>query len=159
MTLTRKAILFICLGNICRSPTAEAVFKKRSKDAGISVWCDSAGTGAWHQDERPDKRAISTGRKRGYRFTGQTSRKIEPSDFEDFDLILAMDKQNLLALSTMCPQEHVHKLGLFLDYAPHTDADEVPDPYYGGPDGFDHVIDLIEIASEGLIKAIKFDTL
>lgn len=157
MTLTRKAILFICLGNICRSPTAEAVFKKRSKNAGISVWCDSAGTGAWHQGERPDHRAMSAGRKRGYSFAGQTSREIDPSDFETFDLILAMDMQNLTALKAMCPQEYYHKLILFLDYAPHSDAQEVPDPYYGGADGFDRVIDLIEIASEGLIKALKYN--
>ena len=158
MTKTRTAILFICLGNICRSPTAEAVFKRRSKDAGISVWCDSAGTGGYHQGEPLDHRAMSTGRKRGYSFAGQQSRKIEPEDFETFDLVLAMDKQNLAILKQRCPQEHQHKLALFLDYAPHSDAQEVPDPYYGGDHGFDHVVDLIEMASEGLIKAVKYET-
>ena len=157
MAHIRKSVLFICLGNICRSPTAEAVFKKRSADAELSVWVDSAGTGGYHQGEPPDTRASAAGRVRGYSFAGQSSRKIVSSDFETFDLVLAMDRQNLSALQSMCPPDHQHKLGLFLDYAPHTDSDEVPDPYYGGADGFDHVINLVEIASEGLIKALKYD--
>ena len=155
MTMIRKSVLFICLGNICRSPTAEAVFKKRSTDAGLSIWCDSAGTGGYHIGEPPDSRSAKVGRARGYSFAGQSSRKIETADFEAFDLVLAMDKQNLLALQDICPAHFQHKLKLFLDYAPHTNADEVPDPYYGAAGGFDHVIDLVEMASEGLIRALK----
>ncbi|PHR61297.1 MAG: protein-tyrosine-phosphatase [Robiginitomaculum sp.] len=155
MAFERKAVLFVCLGNICRSPTAQAVFKKRSKDAGLSVWSDSAGTGAWHAGETPDKRAISAGRARGYSFAGQFARGVEDTDFEAFDLILAMDTANLNDLRDVCPEAFQNKLKLFLDYAPHTDMREVPDPYYGGEDGFDRVLDLIEIASEGLIKELK----
>lgn len=155
MAFERKSVLFVCLGNICRSPTAEAVFKKRAKDAGFSVWCDSAGTGGWHHGDSPDKRAMAAGRKRGYSFAGQSARQVEVNDFEIFDYILAMDTQNLLDLQEICPPEYRPKLKLFLDFATHTDANEVPDPYYGGTAGFDQVINLIEMASEGLIVAIK----
>ncbi|PHR91549.1 MAG: protein-tyrosine-phosphatase [Robiginitomaculum sp.] len=154
MSYERKAVLFICLGNICRSPTAEAVFKTRSAQAGLNVVCDSAGTGGWHAGDRPDGRAMEAGKRRGYSFHGQTSRKIETSDFETFDFIVAMDQQNLSDLRATCPPRHHDKLSLFLDFAPHTDAREVPDPYYGGEGGFDHVLDLVEIASEGLIVAL-----
>lgn len=155
MSLERKSVLFVCLGNICRSPTAEAVFKKRAKDAGLSVWCDSAGTGGWHHGDSPDKRAMAAGRKRGYSFAGQSARQVEPTDFEIFEYVLAMDAQNLLDLQDICPPQYRSKLKLFLDFAPHTDAREVPDPYYGGAEGFDHVIDLVEMASEGLIVEMK----
>lgn len=159
-SLQRASVLFVCLGNICRSPTAEAVFKHRAKKEGLSIWCDSAGTGGWHHGDAPDGRSLKAGRARGYSFAGQTSRKIIDQDFEDFDFILAMDAQNLRDLQNICPSQHQEKLALFLDFAPHTDLSEVPDPYYSGSidgdmDGFTLVINLIEMASEGLIKYLK----
>jgi len=151
------SILFVCLGNICRSPTAEAVFRKRSMDAGLDLRIDSAGTGGWHQGEPPDERACETGARRGYDFTRQESRKIENNDFVVFDLVLAMDARNLSDLKSVCPAEYHHKIKLFLEYAPGQNSREVPDPYYGGADGFDHVLDLVEAASDGLITALTRD--
>lgn len=149
-----QSVLFVCLGNICRSPTAEAVFEKRSLAAGRIVRCDSAGTGGWHRGDPPDERAVAAGERRGYSFSGQESRKIEQMDFGTFDYIVAMDCQNLTDLKSMCPKAYQHKLHLFLDFAPHTDIREVPDPYYGGEGGFDHVLDLTEMACEGLLKSL-----
>lgn len=148
-------ILFVCLGNICRSPTAEAVFRHQSAAANLEVTIDSAGTGAWHAGDPPDRRAQTAGRERGYSFEGQTARKIMPADFEKFDYILAMDRHNLTELKTICPAAQRHKISLLLDYAPDQNTREVPDPFYGGEDGFEQVIDLIEAASTGLIDALK----
>lgn len=152
--MTIPKVLFVCLGNICRSPTAEAVFKARAKAAGLEVHIDSAGTSGWHVNEKPDPRSIEAGQARGYSFTGQSSRKVIRADFGNFDYILAMDADNLSELSGLCPDNHKNKLALFLDYAPKGSTREVPDPYYGGEDGFDIVLDLIERASDGLIKDI-----
>ena len=152
--MTIPKVLFVCLGNICRSPTAEAVFKARAKAAGLEVHIDSAGTSGWHVNEKPDPRSIEAGQARGYSSTGQSSRKVIRADFGNFDYILAMDADNLSELSDMCPDNHKNKLALFLDYAPKGSTREVPDPYYGGEDGFDIVLDLIERASDGLIKDI-----
>jgi len=149
------SVLFICLGNICRSPTAEAVFRKRAHAAGLDVHIDSAGTGRWHEGEPPDPRAIAAGRKRGYSFEGQTGRQVERNDFFTFDYILAMDRDNLAKLTPQCPPETADKLHLFLHFAPGVQTDEVPDPYYGGARGFETVLDLIEAASDGLIKTLK----
>lgn len=148
-------ILFVCLGNICRSPTAEAVFRHLSLAANLDVKIESAGTGAWHTGEPPDKRAQNAGHQRGYSFEGQTARKITSMDFETFDYILAMDKHNMTELIATSPVHHRHKIKLFLDYAPNQDIREVPDPFYGGDGGFEQVIDLIEAASQGLIEALK----
>jgi protein-tyrosine phosphatase len=150
-------ILFVCLGNICRSPTAEAVFRRRAAAAGLNVEIDSAGTGAWHAGEQPDPRAIEAGQKRGYDFSGQSARAVKSSDFAVFEYILAMDNRNLRDLNALSPGRYSGHLGLFLDFADKTNTSEVPDPYYGGAEGFDHVLDLIERASDGLIKAIKAD--
>ena len=148
-------VLFICLGNICRSPTAEAVFRARAAQAGLEVVIDSAGTSGWHIGEAPDPRAVSTGEARGYSFAGQAARKTIRADFGEFDYILAMDWENLKALKKQCPESFQARLGLFLDYAPLAASREVPDPYYGGEDGFDRVLDLAEQASDGLISALK----
>ena len=149
------AILFVCLGNICRSPTAEAVFRKRARDAGLNVRIESAGTGGWHKGEPPDPRARAAGETRGYSFTGQEARRVASNDFAVFDLILAMDQRNINDLKSVCPPASQEKIKLFLDFAPHLSSSEVPDPYYGGETGFDHVLDLVEAASDGLIAKLK----
>lgn len=148
-------VLFICLGNICRSPTAEAVFRKRASEAGLDIHIDSAGTSGWHIGEAPDPRSIEAGESRGYSFQGQASRKVIRADFGEFDHILAMDWSNVKALKKICPENYLPRIGLFLDYVPGTVTREVPDPYYGGGDGFNRVLDLIEQASDGLIAALS----
>lgn len=153
--MTNPTVLFVCLGNICRSPTAEAVFRKRAADAGLDIHIESAGTGAWHAGERPDTRAIEAGERRGYSFAGQSARKIKSDDFARFDYILAMDGKNLKDLQDMQPETYSGTLALFLDFVKDTSISEVPDPYYGGPDGFENVIDLIEAASDGLIDILS----
>ncbi|MDG1521890.1 MAG: low molecular weight phosphotyrosine protein phosphatase [Hellea sp.] len=150
-----KSFLFVCLGNICRSPTAEAVFRFQAKQAGHDFKVSSAGTGAWHEGEPPDARSIKAGMKRGYDFNGQISRKITQKDFLEYDYILAMDKSNYQDLIMICPEYLAPKIRLFLDFSVDSRADEVPDPYYGGKDGFNVVIDLIEQASEGLILSLN----
>ena len=148
------SVLFVCLGNICRSPTAEAVFRQKAKAAGLDLTIDSAGTGGWHVGAAPDPRAIEAGEAAGYSFAGQAARKAETSDFAQFDYILAMDEENLHHLRAMAPQTYSGHLGLFLDFAEGHNTREVPDPYYGGEDGFKTVVRLIEDASAGLIKQL-----
>jgi len=152
--MSKPKVLFVCLGNICRSPTAEAVFRHKANEAKLDVFIDSAGTGAWHQGELPDPRAREAGGNRGYSFAGQTARAVTADDFEDFDLILAMDNRNLSNLTGQAPVNTRCKIKLFLEYGQSTEV-EVPDPYYGGPDGFEHVLNLIEAASDGLIKVLQ----
>lgn len=149
------AVLFVCLGNICRSPTAEAVFRKLAAEAGIDITIDSAGTGGWHVGAEPDPRAKEAVETAGYSFAGQAARKVEKSDFAMFDYILAMDVENLTHLRALEPKGYSGHLGLFLDFAKDQNRREVPDPYYGGEDGFSHVVDLIEQASVGLINQLK----
>jgi len=148
-------VLFVCLGNICRSPTAEAVFRVRAAQAGLEVVIDSAGTSGWHIGESPDPRSIEAGEAQGYSFKGQASRKVIRADFGEFDHILAMDGKNLSALREICPESYLPRVKLFLDYAANSSVREVPDPYYGGGDGFTRVLDLIEQASDGLIATLK----
>jgi protein-tyrosine phosphatase len=149
-------VLCVCMGNICRSPTAEGVvasyLKKSRLDERVTV--DSAGTHAYHVGERPDRRARDAAKKRGIDLSQLRARRVVHEDFIRFDLVLAMDRDNLEFLLGECPEEHRHKLRLFLSYAPNSPHDEVPDPYYGGPDGFEHVLDLIEEAARGLIDAL-----
>jgi len=118
------------------------------------VEVDSAGTLAYHAGEQPDPRARKVAASRGYDLSRMRARRVAGDDFAHFDLILAMDRQNLVALERVCPEEHAHKLKLFMDYAPDRAEDEIPDPYYGGPDGFEHVLDLCESAARGLIESI-----
>lgn len=148
-------VLFVCLGNICRSPTAEAVFRTRVEQAGLEVIIDSAGTSGWHIGEPPDPRSIEAGEARGYSFKGQASRKVIRADFGEYDYVLAMDQKNVTALKEICPESYLPRIQLFLDYVPKGEVREVPDPYYGGGDGFTRVLDLIEQASDGLIAALK----
>lgn len=143
-------VLFVCLGNICRSPTAEGVFRARTAAAGLRCTVDSAGTGAWHVGEAPDRRAQAEARKRGYDLSHQRARQAAPEDFRDFDLIFAMDRSNLANMNRLRPDSGGAKLSLFLDLLPDQPLREVPDPYY--EDGFDTVLDLIEDGCDALIK-------
>lgn len=152
-----KRILFVCLGNICRSPTAEAVFKKHLSEAGMDqeISVDSCGTGAWHVGHSPDQRTIEAASNRGYDLSELRARKLVAEDFKRFDYILAMDTRNLADILKKSPSDFSGKIQLFLDYAPQTNVIEVPDPYYGGEQGFERVLDLVEQASKGLVKALK----
>ncbi|MFC3201088.1 low molecular weight protein-tyrosine-phosphatase [Alteromonas oceani] len=149
-----KAVLFVCLGNICRSPTAEAVFRHKADEAGLKLTIDSAGTHGYHTGSPPDKRSQAAGQERGYSFKGLKCRRVSDTDFETFDLILAMDQSNLENLREMSDPEHHHKIRLMLDFAGY-ENEEVPDPYYGGKKGFELVLGLIEEASDGLIRALR----
>lgn len=150
-------VLFVCMGNICRSPTAEGIFSHLIEQENLShaIDVESAGTHAYHVGNPPDHRAQATALKRGIDLSKQTARRVSTSDFEYFDYILAMDEDNLLDLEQICPVEHRHKIRLFMEFAPHLNMREVPDPYYGGASGFDRVLDMVEEASEGLLKAIR----
>ena len=148
-----KSVLFVCLGNICRSPTAEAVFRQRVKDyPQLNLKIDSAGTGAWHVGETPDERSQQVGAQRGFPMGDLRARQVRPEDFEQIDYILAMDRSNLTNLQQMMPADYSGQLGLFLGYAD-TGVTEVPDPYYtDGDNGFHQVVDLIEAATDGLLE-------
>ena len=149
-----NSVLFVCLGNICRSPTAEGVFAHKARQAGLSIKVDSAGTAGFHDGAAPDKRSQEVATKKGYDLSKLKCRKVVESDFSQFDYIMAMDEANLRDLKRKCPKEHQHKIRLFLDYA-NAGFNEVPDPYYGGKKGFELVLDLIEQASEGLLHQLK----
>lgn len=150
-------VLFVCMGNICRSPTGQGVFEKKLQDAGIEhrVFVDSAGTHAYHIGESPDRRSSMAALKRGIDLSSQRARKVELIDFENFDYVLAMDRSNLSDLLSICPQQHQHKVKLFLSYATEVQEQDVPDPYYGGGQGFEHVLDLVEAAAEGLLEDVQ----
>lgn len=150
-----NSVLFVCMGNICRSPTAEAVFRKNAKEQGIDIKIDSAGTIGAHAREKPDHRAMKAGQARNYSFDKIKARKVTAKDFDDFDLVLAMDHANVKDLNKVAPAHLQYKIELFLDYAYNFPEQEVPDPYYGGPKGFEFVLDLIEDASNGLIQQLK----
>jgi len=149
-----NSVLFVCMGNICRSPSAEAVFRHKAKAKGLSLTVDSAGTVGAHAKEKPDHRAQKVGVERGYNFDGIKARKVIAKDFEDFDLVLAMDNANLEDLQKIAPPHLQHKAMLFLDFAHNHEEAEVPDPYYGGVNGFRFVLDLVEDASDGLLAEI-----
>ena len=150
-------VLFVCLGNICRSPTAEGVFQHLVNHEGFDahIEADSAGTHAYHLGKAPDDRSQACARRRGVMLEHLRARRVEGADFERFDYILAMDRENLADLEDRCPPQHKHKLALFLDYADSVRHAEVPDPYWGGPSGFDRVFDLVEEASRGLLEHIR----
>jgi len=148
-----KKILVVCMGNICRSPTGEAVLRKKAQQLNIDVLVDSAGTIGFHQGNPPDSRSKEAGEKRGYSFKGISSRKVVANDFEEFDLILAADRANLTDLMSQCPAHLQYKLALFLSFGD-SQYQEVPDPYYGEGDGFELVLDLIEESSEAILSSI-----
>jgi len=150
------SILFVCMGNICRSPTAEGVFRHYVSQAGLnaSVVIDSAGTHAYHVGEPPDRRAQAAAERRGMSLQGIRARRVADEDFERFDFVIAMDEDNLLLLKDQAPPEHHSKLRLFLEYSSGSER-EVPDPYYGGASGFERVLDLVEDASRGLLETLS----
>ncbi|EJE4692856.1 low molecular weight phosphotyrosine protein phosphatase [Vibrio parahaemolyticus] len=148
-----KRILVVCMGNICRSPTGEAVLRAKAEELGVDVDIDSAGTIGYHTGNTPDSRAMAAGKQRGYSFKGMRARQVSVQDFEDFDLVLAADKANLADLLDICPAEHRHKVSLFLSHS-NSSYDEIPDPYYGGDDGFELVLDLIEEASVVVLQKL-----
>ncbi|EKF75218.1 protein tyrosine phosphatase [Alcanivorax hongdengensis A-11-3] len=150
------SVLFVCLGNICRSPTAEVVFREQLRRAGLDseIELDSAGTGDWHIGRAPDPRTQAAAARRGYDMSDLRARQVSPADFHRYDLILAMDNANLADLEAMQPDQGRASLGRFLDYG-HSGVQEVPDPYYGGEDGFDTVLDLIEDGAAGLLARLR----
>jgi len=150
-------VLFVCMGNICRSPTAEGVFVKLIKDKALesSFRVDSAGTHAYHEGEAADLRSQQAALLRDINLAHIRSRKVVMGDFEDFDFLLAMDDDNYSLLMKACPEHYQTKIHYFLDFAPHLKVREVPDPYYGGVYGFEKVLDLIEEASSGFLESLK----
>jgi protein-tyrosine phosphatase len=148
-------VLFVCMGNICRSPIAQGVFEDvlRREELEDEVFVDSAGTGAWHVGDPPDQRARKSASLRGLDLSSQRARRIAPDDCQNFDYILTMDEENYRAVAALCRGSAVVRP--FLDFATDSPEREVPDPYYGGPDGFERVLDLVEEASEGLLEDIR----
>jgi protein-tyrosine phosphatase len=148
-------VLFVCWGNICRSPLAQGVFEDvlRLEELDDEVFVDSAGTGSWHVGSPPDDRAQRSASARGLDLSAQRARRILADDCEEFDYVLTMDEQTYRTVASLCRGSAVVRP--FLDFAPHSPEREVPDPYYGGPDGFEHVLDLVEEASEGLLDDIR----
>jgi len=150
-------VLFVCMGNICRSPTAHGVFRDLVRKEGLDgqVEIDSAGTHAYHVGNPPDQRARQTAYARGLDLSDLRARQVTPDDFAVYDYILAMDEENLALLEAQCPAEYRERVRLFLDFAPDQGVSEVPDPYYGGEKGFEYVFDLVDAASRGLLADIK----
>ena len=147
-------VLFVCMGNICRSPTAEAVLRRLAAQRGLELEIDSAGTHGYHVGESPDARTQRAAAERSYDLSSLIARKVAPEDLDYFDYVLAMDRSNLDALRKLCPANRLPKLKLFMSYARQFDDDEVPDPYYGLAHDFDLVLDMIEDAAEGLLDSI-----
>lgn len=144
------------MGNICRSPTAEGVFRSYVREAGIEheLTIDSAGTHNYHVGKAPDERAQESARGRGYDLSNLRARQVTRTDFEHFDYILAMDRENLAGLLHACPKEHQHKVRLLLSFSERFPGKEVPDPYYGGRQGFEQVLDMVEDAARGLLAEL-----
>ncbi len=150
-------LLFVCLGNICRSPSAENIMRYLVEKEGLNheIMCDSAGTASYHIGSPPDRRMRSAAEVRGIKLEGQ-ARQFHPDDFEKYDLILAMDRENYWSIISLDPhKKYRDKIKMMCDYAVQYEATEVPDPYYGGPEGFNHVIDLLLDACAGLLETIK----
>jgi len=150
-------ILFVCMGNICRSPMAEGVFKHFVAQAGLQdlIASDSAGTHDYHVGDPPDPRALRASERRGYDLSALRGRQVSRGDFGEFDYLLAMDETNLRVLERLCPSQHAHKLKLLMEFSTRQALREVPDPYYGGEPGFEHVLDLVEQATQGLLNHLR----
>jgi protein-tyrosine phosphatase len=151
------AVCFVCLGNICRSPSAEAVMRDLVERAKLAdrIVIDSAGTGDWHIGEAPDERAQKAAKKRGYDLSKLRGRQVAAADFARFDLFIVMDDANAAALTAVCPPEHRDKIRLLMEFATRDDSRVVVDPYFGGEEGFEKVLDQCEDACEGLLKALR----
>ncbi|MGA9665286.1 MAG: low molecular weight protein-tyrosine-phosphatase [Gallionella sp.] len=150
-------VLFVCMGNICRSPTAEATFRHYVENAGMSehILIDSAGTHDYHVGDPPDSRAQRAAQQRGYDMSSLRGRQVAADDFLRFDYVLAMDRANLAILQRITPPDSTARARLFLEFARHHNEREVPDPYYGGADGFERVLDMVEDAAQGLLEDIR----
>jgi len=157
MSGEKFGVLFVCTGNICRSPTAEAIFRKLAADAGMAgaVTTDSAGTHGYHVGEPPDPRAQKAAAKRGYDLSGLRARRFERADFHRFDLILAMDQDHYSFLEHRAQPSAGDRLKLMMSYARRFKERDVPDPYYGGPQGFERVLDMLEDAARGLLESLR----
>lgn len=157
MEKKKTKVLFVCFGNICRSPTAEGVFRQMVKEDGLDhlVEVDSAGTAGYHIGDPADPRSVNAAMLRGYDITEHRGRRIEATDFDEYDYILAMDQENYSQLAAVCTTGNWNKLKLFMEFASGFAGKEVPDPYYGGPRAFDLVLDMVESASRGLLKEVK----
>ncbi|WP_150721463.1 low molecular weight protein-tyrosine-phosphatase [Pandoraea capi] len=151
--MKKTSILFVCMGNICRSPSADGIFRHRLAEAGLAeiVDVDSAGTHSYHIGHAPDARTQDAAQRRGYDLSALRARLVEADDFERFDWIVAMDDANVADLVARCPAQYRHKIVRLMDFATHHDATEVPDPYYGGAQGFETVLDYIEDGLDGLL--------
>ena len=152
-------VLFVCLGNICRSPTAQAIFEKRIVEHGLGdiFKIDSCGTSSWHIGKMPDSRAIEAAAKRGYSLNHIRARKMQLQDFDHFDYFVAMDRENLREIERLCPEKFRGNVVLFSSFIKNSKLVDVPDPYYGGERGFDEVIDMIELGASGFLKGILSD--
>ena len=153
----KSSVVFVCTGNICRSPTAEGVFRRLVQDAGMAdrIIVDSAGTHGYHVGEPPDARAVEAAARRGYDQSGLRARKFEREDFHRFDLVVAMDRGHHAILSRLAQPSAGHKLRMMMTYARRFEQTEVPDPYYGDQEGFEQVLDMLEDAAQGLLESIR----
>lgn len=150
-------VLFVCTGNICRSPAAEGVFRSlvAARDLGDRIAADSAGVGSWHVGEAPDERMQETALRRGFDLSAQRARQVRPRDFETFEFIVAMDQGHMRELTRLCPKDERGRLSLFLERVPQAGTLDVPDPYYGGEHGFEMVMDLVEAGAAALLAEIE----
>ena len=157
MSKAKVSVLFVCMGNICRSPTAEGMFRKLHQELApeLDIHMDSAGTHAYHIGDPPDLRSQAAALERGVDISSLRGRQVGTQDFQDFDYIIAMDSDNLRRLQALRPKQARAELKLLLEYAPKTSLTDVPDPYYGGADGFERVLDLVEAGSSGLLDEIR----
>lgn len=159
MSVDQKSVsvLFVCTGNICRSPTGEGIFRAMLKSAGLDgrVVVDSAGLADYHVGKPPDKRSIDAASTRGIDLRSQRARQLHANDFETFDFLIAMDRTHFSEMRRLCPANRSHRIKLLLDYAPQTGTHDVPDPYYGPGDGFAYVLDLIEAGATGLLRDVR----
>jgi protein-tyrosine phosphatase len=153
--MPKPAVLFVCLGNICRSPLAEAALRAEAAAAGLDIAIDSAGTGGWHAGEAPDRRAQAVARRHGADISGYRARKVTRADFARFTHILALDRENLADLQALRPRDATADLSLLLDHVPGREGEEVPDPWYGGPADFEDTWSVVTAAAEALVAELK----
>lgn len=153
--MSKPSVLFVCTGNICRSPTAEGILRKRLQELGLEVVVDSAGTHGYHVGDKPDPRSIRAAARRGYDISGLKARKLSAEDFERFDFVVALDDDHMRLLQRSCPPDLQHRLYDMMRFAPQAAHRAVPDPYYGPEEGFELVLDLLEEAVEGLLRELQ----